>query len=67
MKGTSFPEAVRIFAKQSVAEQGMPFTMHLTPTKTGRTLGIANGKYNIQDDIDKCKAEIASMYGVDEE
>ena len=27
--GTSFAEAVRIFARQSVEEKAMPFTMHL--------------------------------------
>lgn len=62
--GTSFAEAVRIFAKQSVAEQGMPFTMHLSPSDTKRTLGLANGKYVIPDNIDACNDEIAEMFGV---
>ena len=47
--GTSFAEAVRIFAKQSVVDRGMPFTMHLSTTDTKRTLGIANGKYTLLD------------------
>ncbi len=31
-----------------------------------RTLGIANGKYNIPDNIDACNDEIAEMFGVNE-
>ncbi len=53
--GTTFAEAVRIFAKQSVREKTMPFTMHLTTLQEKRTLGIANGKYFIPDNIDECK------------
>ncbi len=49
--GTSFEEAVRIFARQSVEEKAMPFTMHLTSSKSKRALGIADGKYAIPDDI----------------
>lgn len=62
--GTSFAEAVRIFARQSVEERGMPFTMHLSTTGTKRTLGIANGRYKIPDDIDESNDEIAEMFGV---
>ena len=57
--GTSFAEAVRIFARQSVEERAMPFTMHLASSGSGRKLGIANGKYVIPDDIDGCNHEIA--------
>lgn len=64
--GTSFAEAVRIFARQSVRERAMPFTMHLTTQEVKRTLGIANGKYVIPDDIDGCNDEIAEMFGVKE-
>ena len=63
--GTSFAEAVRIFAKQSVEEIAMPFTMHLTTKEKKRTLGLANGKYAIPDDIDECNFEIAEMFGVE--
>lgn len=62
--GTSFAEAVRIFARQSVADKAMPFTMHLPPAASKRTLGIANGKYVIPDDIDGCNDEIAEIFGV---
>lgn len=62
--GTSFAEAVRIFARQSVEDQGMPFSMHLSAAGRKRTLGIANGKYKIPDNIDENNDEIAEMFGV---
>lgn len=61
--GTSFAEAVRIFARQSVEDRAMPFTMHLSSNNSKRTLGIANGKYKIPDDIDECNGEILEMFG----
>lgn len=64
--GTSFAEAVRIFAKQSVEERGMPFTMHLPSGGSRRSLGIVNGKYKIPDDIDESNHEIAEMFGLGE-
>ena len=64
--GTTFAEAVRIFAKQSVRERAMPFTMHLSAPEIKRTLGIANGRYVIPDDIDGCNDEISEMFGVKE-
>lgn len=36
--GTSFAEAVRIFAKQSVLESAMPFTIHLPEKKTSQRI-----------------------------
>lgn len=62
--GTSFAEAVRIFARQSVEEQAMPFSMHLMPPESKRKLGIADGQYVIPDDIDGSNDEIAEMFGV---
>ena len=62
--GTSFAEAVRIFAKQSIEDRAMPFTMHLSSATAKRRLGIANGKYEIPDNIDSCNDEIAEMFGV---
>lgn len=47
--GTSFAEAVRIFARQNVEDRAMFFTMHLPTNESKRTLGIANGQYIIQD------------------
>ena len=70
--GTSFAEAVRIFAKQSVSEGAMPFVMKSTKEAAGkgkparRRLGIANGKYDIPDDIDFCNDEILEMFGLNE-
>lgn len=63
--GTTFAEAVRIFAKQSVEEKAMPFTMHLMTREEKRKLGLANGKYVIPDDIDGCNDEISEMFGVE--
>lgn len=60
--GTSFAEAVRIFARQSVEDRAMPFTMHLSAAAPKRTLGIANGKYSIPDNIDEGNEEIAQMF-----
>ncbi len=60
--GTSFAEAVRIFARQSVTDRAMPFTAHLPSVKTKRTLGIANGKYNIPENIDTCNEEIRELF-----
>jgi addiction module antitoxin, RelB/DinJ family len=62
--GTSFAEAVRIFAKQSVADGAMPFRMHLSSSASKRTLGLANGQYAIPDDIDECNDAIAEMFEV---
>lgn len=63
--GTSFAEAVRIFAKQSVTDGAMPFTMHLSSTETKRQLGLANGRYKISDNIDENNEEIEKMFGVE--
>ena len=62
--GTSFAEAVRMFAKQSVEDQAMPFAIHLSRSKSKRVLGLANGKYAIPDDIDACNDEISELFGV---
>jgi DNA-damage-inducible protein J len=64
--GTSFAEAIRIFAKQSVLDQAMPFTMHLSDSDTGVKLGLAQGIYEIPDDIDGANEEIAEMFGVND-
>ncbi len=64
--GTTFAEAVRIFAKQSVEENAMPFIIHVPKNKIERNLGIADGKFIIPDNIDECNDEIAKMFGVDE-
>lgn len=49
--GTSFAEAVRIFAKQSVQEKGMPFVVTTTRQSTyGRFSRYADPKLAEQED-----------------
>lgn len=56
--------------KRMVAGDGYPVDMRTSdearaqPRK--RRLGIADGKYDIPDDIDFCNDEIAEMFGVAE-
>lgn len=61
--GTSFAEAVRIFATQSLEENGMPFTIHAPRRRV--TLGLGGGKYDIPADINRHNDEIASVFGID--
>lgn len=61
--GSSFAEAVRIFARQSVAENAMPFRVHV-PVGKQRKIGIADGKYIIPDNIDADNDMISEMFGV---
>ena len=63
--GTTFSEAVRIFAVQSLNENAMPFqiTKNSNSSKK-RIIGIADGKYKVPEDIDKYNSEIADMFGV---
>lgn len=61
--GSSFAEAVRIFARQSVAEKAMPFRVHI-PVNKKRDIGLANGKYSIPEDIDVDNDVVAEMFGV---
>lgn len=67
--GTSLAEAVRMFARQSVLENAMPFTIHV-PTAasqqiTEKRIGVAKGKFTVPDNIDECNDEIAQMFGVE--
>lgn len=49
--GTSLAEAVRIFAKQSVQENGMPFTITASRHNTyGRLSGYANQDLLLEED-----------------
>lgn len=61
--GTSFAEAVRIFAKQSVQEKALPFMIRLTEQETGKRIGIAEGEFIVLEDIDKYNDKIADMFG----
>ena len=62
--GTSFAEAIRIFAAQSVELGAIPFSVKLRhDNKKG--LGIAKGKVTIPDNFDDMNEEIENMfYGV---
>ena len=64
--GTSLAEAVRIFARQSVAENGMPFVIRVPASQSERPIGLADGEFAIPDDIDADNAAIAEMFGVDQ-
>ena len=61
--GTSFAEAVRIFAKQSLLEHGFPFSIRLPEEKAVKRFGIAKGKIDIPDDIDKYNDEVLELFG----
>lgn len=60
--GSSFAEAVRIFAKQSVAEKAMPFRVCIPEYRTKRNIGLANGKYIIPENIDVDNDMIEKMF-----
>lgn len=64
--GTSFAEAVRIFARQSVQEKAMPFVIHIAELDTDQRIGVAKGEFSVPDDIDKYNDEIADLFGGDE-
>lgn len=61
--GTSFAEAVRIFAKQSVRENAMPFRISMTEQETDKRIGIAKGEFAVPEDIDRYNDEIADLFG----
>lgn len=61
--GTSFAEAIRIFARQSVQEKAMPFKVHVVEPETDKRIGIAEGEFTVPDDIDKYNDEIADLFG----
>lgn len=61
--GTSFAEAVRIFASQSVQEKAMPFVIHIAEQDTDKRIGIARGEFQVPDNIDNYNDEIENMFG----
>lgn len=65
--GTDFSEAVRMFAVQSIRENGMPFTFGLNDDKNIIKLGVAKGKFIVPDDIDFCNDEIEEIFGGNDE
>ena len=63
--GSSLAEAVRIFARQSVAEQALPFSVRIPVSGELRQLGIASGEFDVPYDIDSDNDVIAQMFGVE--
>lgn len=61
--GTTFAEGVRMFAKQSIAENAMPFVLRLTDNGAGMRIGAAKGEFSVPDDIDCCNGEIEALFG----
>lgn len=61
--GTSFAEAVRIFARQSVQEKAMPFKISMVEQEVSQRIGIAKGDFTVPEDIDKYNDEIADLFG----
>lgn len=63
--GASLAKAVRVFARQSVEENAMPFVIHVPAGQTDRELGLADGEFDIPDDIDADNGAIAETFGVE--
>ena len=61
--GTSFAEAIRIFARQSVKENAMPSMLRMDEQDIKNRIGIARGEFTVPDDIDKYNDEIEYMFG----
>lgn len=61
--GTSFAEAVRMFARQSVQENGMPFTLHIPESKQTQRIGAAKGKLIVPEDIDQYNEDVLELFG----
>ena len=49
--------------EENAAKNTMPFLFSLPVSSGKRKLGIADGKYQIPDDIDRHNDEIAEMFG----
>ncbi len=50
--GTSFAEAVRMFARQSVQENALPFRVYIPEQKGEKRIGVAEGKFKAPENID---------------
>lgn len=61
--GTSFAEAIRMFARQSVKENAMPIMVRMGEQDIGNRIGVACGEFTAPDDIDKYNDEIEDMFG----
>lgn len=68
--GTSFAEAVRIFAAQSVREKSMPIYVHISQEPPAlppqiKRIGAAKGEFIAPDDIDEYNSEILQMFHIE--
>lgn len=60
--GITVSSAISAFINKVINIKGMPFAINTV--KRERKLGVANGKYDIPDDINALDDEIAEMFGV---
>lgn len=65
--GTNFSEAIRMFAVQSINENGMPFAVKLKDKENVIKFGVAQGDFVVPDDIDFCNGEIEDIFGGNDE
>lgn len=61
--GTSFAEAVRMFARQSVQENGMPFMLHISEQKNPQRIGVVKGKLIVPEDMEKYNEDVLELFG----
>lgn len=61
--GTSFAEAVRIFAKQSVREQGIPFTINVERKSAYGMLAQYADPAKIAEEQDAFAEAVSEKYG----
>ncbi|MCD7956421.1 MAG: hypothetical protein LUG93_11875 [Lachnospiraceae bacterium] len=61
--GTTLAEGVRMFTVQSLEENGIPFSVHIVPRKSGIRIGVAEGMFKVPEDIDAYNDEIADLFG----
>ena len=62
--GTSLPEAVRMFARQSVEEDAMPFAPHIPSNRREGRFGVARGRFTVPDDFDEQREEVLAAFGI---
>lgn len=60
--GTSFAEAVRMFARQSIQENAMPFVLHVPQRPEGPRIGVAKGRFAAPAEINRYDDEIREMF-----
>jgi DNA-damage-inducible protein J len=61
--GTSFAETVRMFARQSAQENGMPFMLHILEQKNPQRIGVVKGKLIVPEDMEKYNEDVLELFG----